>query len=107
MKTRVPHYLFPAAALLLACTSVPGSDYPTTVQIFSSLAYWRLNEAGPSPALRIYANSGSLGAAGNSYGVLDVANGQAGIVGTSVRLSNPGVVIGYCGSKIDVPWNAA
>jgi hypothetical protein len=60
--------------------------------------------------LRSYANSGSLGAAGTGYGVLDVTNGQSGanaVVGTAVRLSNPGATTGNQESKIDVPWNAA
>src|SRR5437899_3028825 len=110
MKTRVRYYLLSAAALLLACTSLLGSDYPTTVQSFSPLGYWRLNETGPSPALHSVANSGTLGAAGNGYIVLDVGMGESGansIVGTAARLNNGGVAIGNCGSKIDVPWNSA
>src|SRR5437879_5485842 len=110
MKTRVRYYLLSAAALLLACTSLLGSDYPTTVQSFSPLGYWRLNEAGPSPALNSVANSGSLGAAGNGYVVLDVGLGQSGanaVVGNAARFNNPGASTGPCGSKIDVPWSTA
>src|SRR6516162_3213948 len=106
MKTRVRHYLMPAAALVLACTSVLGSDYPTTVLSHSPLGYWRLDEAGPSPALHSVANSGSAGSAANGYVVntvsLTVTNGMPGIVGNCARFSNPSAAIGSGLTRIDV-----
>src|SRR5689334_18226935 len=110
MKTRVRYHLLSAPALLLACTSVLGSDYPTTVSSFNPLGYWRLNETGPSPALHSVANSGSLGTAGNGYIVLDIGMGESGpnaIVGTAARFNNGGAVIANCHNKIDVPYNPA
>jgi hypothetical protein len=101
----------PAAALVLACTSVLGSDYPTTVLSHSPLGYWRLDEAGPSPALHSVANSGSAGSAANGYVVntvsLTVTNGMPGIVGNCARFSNPSAAIGSGLTRIDVPWSTA
>src|SRR5438309_1844899 len=107
MKTRVRQYLMPTAALALFCASVQAADYPTTVSSFNPLGYWHLDETTASPALNKVANSGSLGAAADGYVVLDVGKGQAGIVGNCIRLVNTGNTVGYCGSKVDVPFNPA
>src|SRR5262245_60397464 len=98
-----------AGASLLALCSMHAlaSDYPTTVQSFSPLGYWRLDETASAPAVNKVANSGSLGSTGDGILVLDVDKGQSGVVGNSIRLNNPGNTVGYCGSKIDVPWNVA
>src|SRR2546430_953600 len=103
MKTH--HHLqnpagFVGAALLAVSIQIATpADYPTTVSSFSPLAYWRLDETAAAPPLNKLANSGSLGSVGDGYAVLDVGKGQAGVVGNSIRLNNPGVTIGYCGSK--------
>ena len=81
------------------------ADYSNTVASFNPLAYWRFNETATSPAPRKMANSGSLGSTADGYLVLDAANGQPGIVGNSIRLSNPGNTVGICGSKMDAPYS--
>src|SRR5215467_12390916 len=109
MKTRVLPYLIPAAALALFCASAQASDYPTTVLSHSPLGYWRLNETASSPAINKVANSGSVFNA-DGYVVLDVATGETGanaIAGNAIRLVNIGGTVGYCGSKVDVPFNPA
>ena len=106
MKTRVRQFLMPTAALALFCASAQAADYPTTVSGFNPLGYWRLNETTASPPLNKVANSGSVADA-DGYFVLDTELGQTGanaIVGNAVRLNNAGSALGYCGSKIDVPF---
>jgi hypothetical protein len=92
---------------LAAMLQANGADYPTTVLSFNPLAYWRLDETAAAPPLNIISNSGSLGRAGDGYAVLDVTNGEPGIVGNAIRLDNSGSTITYCGSKVDVPYNPA
>lgn len=99
------------SALLLGTLALGGgvqaSDYPTTIQSLNPLAYWRLDETTASPAINTVANSGTLGSAGNGHIVLDVGKGEPGKVGSAARFVNNGNTVGYCGSKIDVPYNAA
>ena len=97
-----------AASLLLAFSGLLtlGADYASTVLNFVPLAYWRFNETAASPPLNKVANSGSVADA-DGYFVLDAILGQTGanaIVGNAVRLNNGGSALGYCGSKIDVPF---
>src|SRR5436309_6432555 len=97
-----------AATLFLALSAgLTAADYSNTVMSFHPVGYWRLSETTPVPAANIATNVGSLGDRGNGYAVLDVTNAQPGIVGTSFRFTNPSTNITYCGSKVDVPYNAA
>jgi hypothetical protein len=90
-----------------ALYSAAAADYPTTVQSYNPLAYWRLDDTAASPALNIVSNSGTLGRAGDGYVVEDVGKGEPGVVGNSIRLNNPGLTIGHLGSRVDVPYTAA
>ncbi len=98
-----------AAAGLLSCTAVltAWADYPSAVLAHNPLAYWRLDETAMAPALNTVSNSGTLGSAGTGYAVMDATKGEPGIVGTCIRFNNPGVTIGHCGSKVNVPYNPA
>src|SRR6266446_3489005 len=116
MKTScLNRFMFLLAALLLASGPgrIDGADYPTTVQSFNPVAYWRLNETATVPAPNIITNYGSLGAAGNGYGVSNVLNGFVGIVGNCMSFTNiypetdNNNLISYCSSKVDVPYNIA
>ena len=110
MKTHLhlPKLASIAGAVLLALSAqIATADYSSTVAGFSPLGYWRLDETAAAPALNKLANSGTAGSSADGFGVMDVVNGQSGVVGTSVRLNNPGVTIGYAGSKIEVPYSAA
>jgi len=82
------------------------ADYSNTVASLNPVAYWRFNETSSSPALKKISNLGTLGSLADGYSVLDATNGAPGKVGSSVRFWNPSPV-GYCGSKIDVPFTAA
>src|SRR5207248_2883260 len=83
------------------------ADYSNTVGTLGPLGYWRFNETAASPALNKVANLGSVGSAGDGYIVLDVGKGQAGKFNNCIRLVNTGNTVAYCGSKVDVPFNAA
>ncbi|HEY5909837.1 MAG TPA: LamG-like jellyroll fold domain-containing protein [Verrucomicrobiae bacterium] len=98
-----------AAIMVLAlCAQGAGAaDYQTTVTGYNPLGYWRLNETTPSPALNKLANASALGSAADGYAVLDVGKGETGVVGKAIRLNNPGAATGFCGSRVDVPYNSA
>ena len=68
--------LLSSAAVLVALSTgrIAAADYPTTIQSFNPVAYYRLNETAAVPAANFTVNSGSLGAAGNGYIVADVTN---------------------------------
>src|SRR5439155_19937091 len=83
------------------------AQYSNAVGSLGPLGYWRFNETAVSPALNKIANSGSLGANADGNVVLDVGKAEAGIVGSCIRLNNPGNTGGYAGSRVDVPWSAA
>ena len=100
----------PLAAALLMALSGPlalGADYATTMATFAPLAYWRFNETAASPALNKTTNSSSMGSILDGYVVADAKLGEPGIVGKSVRITNPGSSAAYAMGKIDVPFNAA
>jgi len=110
MKTHVRSCYLLLCLVLLYCTRTAFADYSSTVTGFSPLAYWRFNEATVSPPLNKVANAGSLGAATDGIvaaGGLTGQPGALGVLGNSVRLANVGGSIGYCSSKVDVPYNAA
>lgn len=94
-------------ATMLATAAIAQSDFPTTVESLNPIGYWRFNETTPSPALNKAVNASPLGSILDAGVILDVGKGEPGVVGKAVRLSNPGVAAGYCGSKLDVPFNAA
>ena len=96
------------AALLLSLTALNArADYASTVSGFTPVGYWRFNETATAPAQNSVSNASTMGSVLNGYVVRDVVKGEPGKVGTSVRLTNPSVAAGYCGSKIDVPFNYA
>ena len=103
------HASLRAAVLLLglgAGLALQAADYSSTVLSYGPVGYWRLNETATVPAAPIAA---SLGSVPNStgFGVLDVGLGEPGLVGGAFRFRNVGPVVGYCGSRVDVPFNAA
>ncbi len=97
-----------AGALLLALYSASPvrADYAADVLAQNPLAYWRFNETAAAAPLNSVANSGSLGSVVDGAVVLDVGKGQAGIVGSSIRLNNSGSTIAYGGSKVEIPFNS-
>src|SRR5260221_10635332 len=110
MKTTARNYLV-AATLIFALAAVQGADYPTTVQSFNPVGYWRLSESVSPPPANIIANAGSLGAAANGYAYpgYALAQGLPGVVGNSITFSNStgGGNAFDPGSLINVPYNAA
>ena len=99
---------FVAAIVMVLCGSMPTrADYSSTITSLNPLGYWRFNETGTMPALNTVANASSLGSALDGYIIYDAAKGEPGIVGNAIRFSNTGVDAGYCGSKVDVPFNYA
>jgi hypothetical protein len=103
-----------ASLLLSLCAgSSLGADFSNTVASLNPAGYWRLSEATAVPPPNVARNFGSLGDVANGYAVLDVTNGAPGIVGTSFRFTNPNAYdnsaasVGYSGSVVDVPYNAA
>jgi len=95
------------ALLGTTLVSLLAADYPSTVLSFNPLAYWRLDETNAAPPLNRLANSGSAGSSADGYAVMDVVKGEPGVVGSSIRLNNPGAAITNAGSKVDVPYSAA
>ncbi len=89
-----------------------NADYPASVLAQNPVGYWPFDETTASPALNTATNATALGAAGTGYFIrsldgIDASKGEPGIVGNSVRFYNDGNVVGYSGSKIDVPYTAA
>jgi hypothetical protein len=98
-----------AAAALWSVLQLSAANYPTTVQSFNPLGYWRLSESVSPPAANLVVNSGTLGAAANGYPYpgTDLVNGQPGVIGTSISFTNPSASFNYdTASLVDVPWNA-
>jgi len=97
-----------AGAALLAAAAVMSAraDYPSTVLSHGPVGYWRFDETVASAPLDAVTNATALGSVGNGYNV-GALKGQSGMIGTSIRFSNPGNNAGTCSTKIDVPWNAA
>lgn len=93
--------------LMLLSSSGAHADYASTVASYNPLGYWRFNETVATPPLNTVSNFGLLGSTANGYAVNGAAKGEAGIVGSSVRFTNPGAAIEFSGSKIDVPYQAA
>ncbi|HEY3862404.1 MAG TPA: LamG-like jellyroll fold domain-containing protein [Verrucomicrobiae bacterium] len=95
------------AFLAGAFAALPAhAQYSSLLEAQSPLDYWRLNETAPSPAVQIFTNLGSTGFSGNGYGI-HAQTGQAGIVGSSLYLTNTGQNIGFCYSHVDIPNIAA
>jgi hypothetical protein len=92
---------------LLLTLEVVRADYAATVLSNSPLAYFRFNESVATPPLNTVTNFGLLGSTANGYAVNGAAKGEAGIVGSSVRFTNPGTAIEFSGAKIDVPHQPA
>ena len=107
MKNPARLRLVAACVVLLYSVLPTRADYSTTVASHNPLGYWRFSEAAASPALNKVANASPMGSVLDGYLVLDAVKGQTGVVGNSLRLSNPGVAAGYCGSKLEIPFNYA
>ena len=109
MKTNLPALGRFTCAVLLSAAAVwsARADYPSIILTHSPLGYWRFDETVISPPLNKITNATALGSIADGFCVADATKGQPGIVGNSVRFNNPGNVVGFCGSKIDVPYNAA
>ena len=105
MKSFV-HRIVAVAFLVFTAINSTRADYASTVSGYSPLAYWRFNETVATPPLNTVSNFGSLGSTANGYAVNGAIKGEAGIVGSSVRFTNPANAIEFSGSKIDVPFNA-
>ena len=113
-KNAPPYNYLAGAALLALAASLPAraDNYQTAVVAQNPVGYWRLDETVQPPALPIHAaNLGKLGTAGEGLYILDVVRGQPGALqgsaDTSCRFSNPGWVVTYLGSHIDVANNSA
>jgi Concanavalin A-like lectin/glucanases superfamily/Pro-kumamolisin, activation domain len=91
--------------LLLASPPAALGTYADTVLSYHPVAYWQLNETNVPPPADIVSNVGSLGFVGTGFAFNNVAQGQPGIVSNCVAFSNPGLVVTYLGSYIDVPYN--
>lgn len=103
-KTSFTNFGVLACCLIGSAISSARADYASTVSGYGPLAYYRFNETIATPPLNTVANLGSLGAAANGYVVNGAAKGEAGVVGNSVRFSNPGTMIELSATKIDVPY---
>lgn len=100
-------WLAGAALLMLVNTASYGADYPTTLLAEGPLAYWRFSETATSPALPEVVNLGSAGAAANGFLVLDATAGNQGRLGNAIMFVNAANDVGYCGSRLDIPYNPA
>ena len=101
-----------ATSLMVTFALSARADYSSTVQSQQPVGYWRLNETAQPPVLPMSAtNRGSLAAAGNGDILGGAVRGQPGALtgssDTSYGFSNPGWVVGYFGSHVDVAYNAA
>lgn len=104
--------LIAALGLGLSAALPAHADYPGSVLAQNPVGYWPFDETTASPALNAVTNATALGAVGTGYLIrsvdgVDASKGEPGIVGNSVRFYNDGNVVGYSGSKIDVPYTAA
>ncbi|MGH7969417.1 MAG: LamG domain-containing protein, partial [Limisphaerales bacterium] len=99
------------AALAITIAGLAGparADYRSTVLSQGPVGFWALDETTQPPVLPIAAaNAGSLGTAANGTISDGTVRGEPGIVGKSYRFSNPGWVVTYFGSHVDVPVNPA
>ena len=98
-----------AILFIVAFLGSARADYSSVVLSNNPVGYWRFDETAASPPLNKITNASTLGSVADGYVVDGAAKGQPGIVGNSVRFSNPQAVTnaGFLGSKIDVPYNAA
>ncbi len=113
MKLTIPKNIarFAGAALFAAvAVSTARADYYSTIQSNTPVGYWLFNETTASSPLNLITNAIPLtGGLGTGYVVPDTAVpllGQPGLIGPSIRFSNPGNVIANANSKIDAPWYA-
>lgn len=96
-----------ASFFLCLAVNVGHADYASTVASYNPLGYWRFNETVATPPLNTVSNFGWFGSTANGYAVNGAAKGEAGIVGNSVRFTNPSAAIEFSGAKIDVPHQPA
>ena len=76
--------MIPLALVAFLCSLAQGlaSDFPTTLNGFNPIAWWKLDESATSPAPNTTANSGTAGAIGTGYIVNDVTNAGSAVGGT-------------------------
>jgi hypothetical protein len=92
----------------LSVTQPPAaSTYASAVLALNPIAYWRLSETNQPPPAGVATNSGSLGQVANGFDFSGVQTFQSGIVGASYRFFNPSLLVGFLGSHVDIPYNAA
>ena len=98
-----------AGTILVTIVSICSAraDYISTLQGLGPVGWWRLDDSTAASPLFIVTNEGSLGSAANGYVVQTASDtpllGQPGLIGNSVRFSNPSNTVGLCDSKIEVP----
>jgi len=98
---------FAGAFLVTAAAVMPArADYQSTVQSYGPIGYWRFDETVASPPLNLISNLSSLGSIANGVCVDNPVKAQPGIIGNCIQFINASSV-GDCGTKIDIPWNAA
>lgn len=97
------------AILAVVVSPFARADYQSTVLSQGPVGYWRMNETAQPPSAILGTNQGSLGSTANGSFLVDPIRGLPGALAgdsdTAVGFSNPGNVVGYCGTKIDVPNN--
>ncbi len=107
MKTPARLCIVATSALLFCSSLHTRADYASTVSALNPAGYWRFNETATMPPLNRVPNASSLGSVLDGYAILDATKGEPGVVGNAMRFFNNGVAAGYCGSKVDVPFNYA
>ena len=106
-KPARPRFATTSLILLCGALSAMAADYPTTVNSFNPVGYWRFNEAASSPALNKITNASTMGSILDGAVVLDLGKGHPGRVGNCIRLTNNTGDVGWAGPKMDVPFNFA
>ena len=94
------------AVLLVNPRSVP-STYVNALFALQPAGYWPLNETNRLPAANVIANVGTLGTVENGFPNDKALLGQGGVVSNSITFTNPGQVVGYLGSYVDIPHHPA
>jgi len=91
--------------VLLASLPVTRTVFATTLLGLQPVAYWQLNETNVPPVADVVSNAGALAAVANGFMYNNVVQGGAGMVGKCYAFSNPGLIIAYLGTYVDVPYN--
>ena len=92
-------------SVLLASPPVARTPFASTLLGLQPVAYWQLNETNVPPVADVVSNAGSQGWVANGFMYDNVVQGGAGIVGQCYAFSNPGLIIAYLGTYVDVPYH--